>query len=126
VLKRGRHFLQLVQDEEKDATDGVVGCDLDDTNAKKGLIGHCFATGEPLRLRNPAGEAGYYDNIDGSMGYMPKNMLAVPVIWRPPEGDNSGIEPRVLGVLGVVNKSGDQEDSDWYGDKDVKLLEVPF
>ena len=123
VLKRGRQFLQLVQDEEKDAADGVVGVQLDDKNASKGLVGKCFASAEPLRLRNPAEEEDYYEHVDGAMGYLPKNLLVVPVIWKPAEGDLSGQEPRCLGVLGVVNKAADETESDWFGDKDVKLME---
>jgi len=116
VLDRDKTSLTMLM-EESDML-GNITIPLDDKPTTKiGLIGMCYKTGKPLRLQNPANHEKYHDNVDGAMGYAPRSLLCVPVMWTPPPTSTEA--PACFGVLGVVNKVAEP---DWYGADDEKLL----
>jgi GAF domain-containing protein len=72
---------------------GVVGLSI--ANGE-GVAGYVFATGQPIALADVAGDARFGRRTAEQTGYVPRSLVAVPLI------DDEGI----LGVLEVLDKRG--------------------
>lgn len=76
------------------AAAGVVGLAID---AESGIAGYAFSTGQPLAVSDVTSDARFDRTIADATGYVPRTILATPVMD----------EQATLGVLEVLDRHGD-------------------
>lgn len=74
-----------------------------------GIVGYVAATGSPLTVNSVRDDPRFAASFAQSVGYMPENILATPLVDR---GD-------VIGVLEVLNKKRGVEG---FGQRDIEVL----
>jgi signal transduction histidine kinase len=80
----------------------------------EGIAGWVAANEEPIIANDPAADERHDRRLAESIGYLPKNLICVPLIGKTVEGD----EDEVLGVIELLDK----DDPRGFNDDDLKLL----
>jgi phosphoserine phosphatase RsbU/P len=77
--------------------------------AGQGIAGWVVEQGEPVIVDDPSSDSRFYEGMDQAIGFETRNLVAVPLKVRD----------RVIGVVEVINKQGDdgfdQSDADLAG-----------
>ncbi len=87
---------------------GVVGLSI---AADEGVAGYVFTSGQPIALADVASDARFGHEAAGRTGYVPRSMIAVPLV------DEVG---NTIGVLEVLDRRGEES----FDLRDIELASV--
>ena len=86
----------------------------------EGIAGQVAATGQPIASCDAQDDQRFAEQVDATTGYQTRSLLAVPIHeHRPGHASDPQYQPRVVGVLEVLNK----RTADRFHPSDLRLLE---